>query len=168
MEQALLNFSHGTGIFDFMHTPWGWPVIESLHFLGLSLLIGTVGLFDLRMLGLGKGMSYIEMHKLVPFGVAGYFLNVITGTMFLSSAPDQYLYNPAFQSKLCFMAIAGINMLLFYRVSMREVRSANAEIALRPVTRTFAAVSLACWCLVIVCGRLITYYRPPYHWCFWC
>lgn len=44
---ALLAFSQKSGIYDFMHSAWGWPMIESLHFIGLSLLIGTVGLFDL-------------------------------------------------------------------------------------------------------------------------
>ena len=114
MEQALLAFSHGTGIFDFMHSPWGWPVAESLHFLGLSLLIGTVGVFDLRMVGLGSGISYRHLHRLVPVGVLGYAINVVTGTMFLSSAPDQYLYNPAFQTKLGFMLLAGCNVCLLY------------------------------------------------------
>lgn len=31
-----------------------------------------------------------------------------------------------------------------------------------------ALVSLCCWTGVIVGGRLITFYRPPYFWCFWC
>ena len=34
---------------------WVWPISESLHFCGLTLLAGTVGLFDLRVLGLGQG-----------------------------------------------------------------------------------------------------------------
>jgi hypothetical protein len=82
MEQALLQFSQFTGIFAFMNSPWGWPVVESLHFFGLSLLIGTVGVFDLRMLGFGAGISYQFLHRLVPIGVFGYTLNVTTGTMF--------------------------------------------------------------------------------------
>ncbi len=168
MEQTLLNFSQATGIFAFMHSPWGWPIIESLHFIGLSLLIGSVGLFDLRLLGIGQGISYHALHKIIPFGVGGFFLNVTTGTMFLSSAPDQYLYNPAFQTKLSFMAIAGANMLLFYRYGFIFLRNNEAINALSLKPKLFAAVSLLCWCMVIVCGRLITYYRPPYHWCFWC
>ena len=35
----------------FMHSLWGWPICESLHFLGLCLLIGAIGLFDLRLMG---------------------------------------------------------------------------------------------------------------------
>ena len=33
---------------DMMHTAWAWPIVESLHFLGLCLLIGCIGAFDLR------------------------------------------------------------------------------------------------------------------------
>lgn len=151
-----------------MHSPWGWPIAESLHFFGLCLLIGTVGVFDLRMLGLGTGLSYTHLHRLIPFGVFGYCLNVITGTMFLSSAPDQYLYNPAFQTKLFLMGIAGSNMLIYYRTMNELVHKTSDEDTVIASAKIAAAISLACWCGVIVCGRLITYFRPPYHWCFWC
>jgi hypothetical protein len=34
--------------------------------------------------------------------------------------------------------------------------------------RLIGFISLACWLGVITCGRLITFFRPPYHWCVWC
>lgn len=151
-----------------MHSSWGWPLIESLHFIGLSLLLGCVGVFDLRMLGMAKGIDFRQLHRLVPFGVAGYLLNVTTGAMFLVSAPDQYLYNPAFQTKLALMLLAGLNMLLFYTSTAKAVYHQSGELAAPDRARVIAGISLACWCGVIICGRLITYYRPPYHWCFWC
>ena len=168
MLELLSNFSQVTGIYQFMNSQWGWPIIESIHFFGLCLLIGTVGVFDLRMLGIARGLAYAELHKLVPFGVAGYLLNVTTGTMFLSTAPDQYLFNPAFQTKLFFMLMAGINMLFFYATTSAAVKGTAAMSGVSVRARTIAAVSLVCWCAVIVCGRLITYFRPPYYWCFWC
>lgn len=168
MEQYLLDFAQVTGIYRFMNSAWGWPIIESLHFFGLSLLIGTVGVFDLRMLGVARGISYRELHRLIPFGVAGYALNVITGTMFVSSAPDQYLYNPAFQTKILLMLIAGSNMMLFYKTTAAAVANSTPDQILSLQARSMGAISLLCWCGVIICGRLITYFRPPYHWCFWC
>ena len=165
---ALLDFSQKSGIYDFMHSTWGWPAVETLHFMGLSLLIGTVGLFDLRMLGLAKGIPMSALHKLVPWGVAGYGVNVLTGFMFVTSAPDQYLFNPAFQTKLALMGIAGVNVLFFYRFLFGAVKAAGASANASSATKVVAAISLSCWIGVIVCGRLITYYRPPYHWCFWC
>ena len=49
------------------HEPWVWPLCETLHYLGLSLLLGTVGLFDLRVLGLAKGIPPGTLHRLVPW-----------------------------------------------------------------------------------------------------
>jgi hypothetical protein len=151
-----------------MSSAWGWPAAESAHFIGLSVLVGTVGMFDLRMLGLARGVPMIALHRLIPWGVAGYALNVATGLLFLVSAPDQYLYNPAFQIKLALMAIAGLNVLIFYRFVFAHVRLTDPEADPPRSARIAAAVSLACWVGVITGGRLITYYRPPYHWCFWC
>ncbi len=151
-----------------MNSPWGWPIVESLHFFGLCLLIGTVGLFDLRMLGLAREISLPDLHKLVPLGVLGYLMNVATGILFLSTAPDQYIYNPAVQSKLLFMLIAGVNVLFFYATTAQHMKAGQYSQRIENRAKLMGAISLSCWCAVIVCGRLITYYRPPYHWCFWC
>ena len=62
--------------------PWLWPFCETLHYLGLSLLIGTVGLFDLRVLGLGRGIPIQAIHRLIPWGIGGYVVNILTGTVF--------------------------------------------------------------------------------------
>ena len=151
-----------------MNSPWGWPTAESIHFLGLCLLIGCVGVFDLRMLGIGRGISYVQMHKLVKVGVFGYVLNVTTGIMFLTTAPDQYLFNPAFQSKLLFMLVAGFNMLWFYAHHSVSVKMTDSIASVTYRVKVIAMISLLCWTGVIICGRLITYFRPPYHWCWFC
>ena len=168
MIELLSSFSKFTGIYTFMNSPWGWPTAESIHFLGLCLLIGCVGVFDLRMLGVGRGIDYLQMHKLVKIGVFGYCLNLMTGIMFLSTAPDQYLFNPAFQTKLLFMLIAGLNMLWFYASYSTQVKATEAAASVAEPAKIIAMLSLLCWMAVIICGRLITYFRPPYHWCWFC
>lgn len=168
MTEALFEIGRRSGIHVLMSSAWGWPAAESAHFIGLSVLVGTIGMFDLRMLGLARGVPMIALHRLIPWGVAGYALNVATGLLFLVTAPDQYLYNPAFQIKLALMAIAGLNVLIFYRFVFAHVRLTDPAADPPRSARIAAAVSLACWVGVITGGRLITYYRPPYHWCFWC
>src|SRR5262249_9651034 len=90
-----------------MHSAWGWPAAESIHFVGLSLLIGTIATFDLRLLGMARQIPVAALHRLIPWGLLGYGLNILTGAMFLMTEPDQYIYNPAFHFKLLFMAFAG-------------------------------------------------------------
>src|SRR5262245_61728080 len=91
-----------TALAQLMHTGYAWGIADRLHFFGLSLLIGTVGLFDLRLIGLGKQISLSGLHRLIPWGILGYFINILTGISFFTAEPDQYLYNPSFHLKLFF------------------------------------------------------------------
>jgi hypothetical protein len=149
-----------TTVAAFMRTDWGWPTVESIHFIGLTLLFGTIAVWDLRLVGLLKRVSIAELHRLVPFAVVGFLINASSGSMFLMTEPNQYLYNPAFQFKLLLLAIAGLNVLVFYATVFRRLRALAPGSATPRIVKVFGATSLICWIGVIVCGRLITFYRP--------
>ena len=142
--------------------PWLWPTLETLHYLGLSLLLGTVGAFDLRVLGLAKAIPPAALHRLIPFGVAAWLLNLATGVAFILGFPEQYAYNRAFHFKLAFMALAGLNVALFYSGPFARVRAMQAGEDAPGTAKLLAGVSLSAWLLVLVCGRLITFFRPPF------
>jgi hypothetical protein len=165
---ALERFGIDTGIFALMNSKWGWPIAEIIHFFGLCLLMASVGMFDLRLMGVARGVPMTALHRLVPLGVAGWLMCAVTGFLFFMTAPGQYLYNPAFQTKMMLMGVAGANMAAFYATTSAALKFAGHDDL--PITRArvIAFVSLACWLGVITCGRLITFFRPPYHWCVWC
>lgn len=144
----------------FMTSKWGWPFCETVHFFGLSLLIGTIGMFDLRLLGMGKRIPVGALHKLIPWGVSGYVLAFLTGIMFLATEPDQYIFNSAFHWKILFMAGAGVNMVTFYLAVFRRVRTLDGGQDAEKSAKLMAALSLFLWVGVIVFGRMLTFYRP--------
>ena len=168
--KSLQDWLMSTHVSYFMNNyHYAWRIHESIHFIGLCLLIGTVGLFDLRMMGLLKRVPLPALHRLIPFGILGYCMNVMTGLTFLSGAPDQYIYNPAFQMKMLFMGTAGVNVAVFYLTTYRRVVAAGPEAEAPLPARIAGAVSLICWIGVIFCGRFLTFFRPPgWHWCPWC
>jgi hypothetical protein len=139
---------------------WTWPMAEALHFIGLTMLIGSIGLIDLRILGVGKGIRIVDLHKLVGFTVAGFALNLVTGSMFLTGQPDQYFLNRAFHFKLVFLTLAGLNVLLFYSTMFRRLKQLGPHDEAPLPARLMAGLSLACWIGVICAGRLLTFYRP--------
>jgi hypothetical protein len=149
-----------TPIAAFMRTAWAWPVVESLHFLGLCLLVGAIGTFDLRLLGLARRVPIAAVHRLIPWGLAGFALNIATGALFVMTEPDQYIYNPSFHLKLLFLAIAGTNASMFYLSSFRRVFDPGASLDAPRRAKLIAAISLCAWLGVIVCGRRITFFRP--------
>ena len=144
----------------FMHSKYGWPTCESIHFLGLSLLIGAIGTFDLRLLGLAPRIPIAALHRLVPWGIAGYIINITTGLMFLVTEPNQYIYNPSFHFKVLFMGLAGINVLVFYLAVFKKVKILAPGENTPRSAKIIGGVSLLLWIGVIVAGRLLTFYRP--------
>jgi hypothetical protein len=139
---------------------WLWPASETLHFLGLCLLVGTVGLFDLRLLGLAKRIPPGALHRLVPFGIFGFAVNVTTGVLFFVGAPHQYAHNLAFKLKMGSLAFAGINVLVFYATTFRRVKTLGAGDDTPFPAKVIGLSSLVLWVSVMTCGRLLTFFRP--------
>ena len=139
---------------------WAWPIFESLHFLGMSLLVGTIGLFDLRLLGFARGIPLAALHRLIPLGLAGFALNAATGFCFLSAAPDQYLFNDAFRWKVVFLMAAGVNVLVFYGGVFRQLRTLGPGAPPPLAARVAGGISLCAWIGVMSAGRLLTFFRP--------
>lgn len=96
-------------------------------------------------------------------GIGGYLLNVLTGIVFFSGHPDQYFYNNAGRLKAALMVIAGINVLVFYgSTAYPEMKKLppGADAPMR--IKVIAGVSLAAWVGVLICGRMLTWYRPSF------
>jgi hypothetical protein len=141
---------------------WVWPICETVHFCGLTLLAGTVGLFDLRVLGLAKGIAPGTLHETLRIGLVGFGASVITGIMFISGTPDQYFYNDAFKLKAVFLALMGLNAALFYWREFAAVRALGPNDDAPRSAKIVAAASLVFLVGVMLCGRMITFFRPPY------
>lgn len=139
-----------------------WQVLETLHYFGLCLLFGTVIVFDLRILGVAKAIAPADLHRLVPWGVAGFLLNLVTGVCFFFGYPEQYAYNSAFHIKLAAMVLAGVNVAVFYGRFFAEVRKLGPHAEATAAAKVVTAISLTSWVVVLCCGRLLTFFRPPF------
>jgi hypothetical protein len=157
LERTLAGF---TNVAAFMQLHWSWPLVESAHFIGLTLLLGAIAAWDLRLLGFLKNVPAAAFHKLVPFAVVGFAINISSGSLFLMTHPDQYVYNPAFHLKVLCLLLAGVNVVCFYLLMFGRVAGAPPGASMPVLARVSGAVSLALWMTVIVCGRMITFFRP--------
>lgn len=135
------------------HSAHIWYVCEILHFLGLALLVGAVGLFDLRMLGVAKNLPVGPLHQLLPLGVAGFALCVISGVVFVAGEPVAFLLRGVFQLKMLFVLLAGINVLVFYLFMFRGVEALGPGDDAPAAAKAVAAISLLLWYGVIYWGR---------------
>jgi hypothetical protein len=152
-----------TDLHEFMrNVRWIWPALESAHFIGMSLLIGTIGMFDLRLLGFARSVPVAALHRLIPFGIAGFLINATTGVFFIAGYPDQYIFNDAFRVKVLFILIAGLNVLFFYTRVFRRLEHLPPGEPPPFAMRLAGGVSLCAWIGVMTAGRLLTFFRPPF------
>ena len=163
MVDAIANFLTSGPIDEFVAThDWAWPLGEILHFFGMALLIGSVGLVDARILGIGKGIPIKSLERFVGLGVIGFVINLLTGIMFVAGnpvgGPQEYLTNLAFQLKMLCVLIAGVNVLLFYALGIAKAANSVGPSGDAPTSaKVVAVVSLVLWFGVIYFGRFIMY-----------
>jgi len=137
--------------------PWLYPTFETGHYIGLSLLVGGIMLIDLRVLGFARALPLKSMIGLLPFVWVGFAINVFTGSMLFIYGATNFGPNRAFQLKMAFLVVAGVNALLF-DVAVRR-SGGNWVVADRPpaLVKGFATLSLLFWVCVVTTGRWMAY-----------
>ncbi|MGE7136731.1 hypothetical protein ACQKIE_03785 [Luteibacter sp. NPDC031894] len=135
-----------------------YPVVEIVHIAGFCILVGAAAMFDLRVLGWGRGLPVSLLARyLLPWSVASVALVVPAGLAMFSTQPQSFLANPVFLLKLSLIATAGINALLFHAGVYRSVAAWDNGPPAPPLAKAQALLSLALWLAVICCGRLLAY-----------
>ena len=137
--------------------PWAWPLGETLHFVGLSILMGSIGVFDLRLLGLMRRIPISAVREFIPWAVAGFALNLFTGIYFFIVQPRYYIANPAWWPKVFFLLVAGLNVLLFERMLSPRIRTLRLDEDTPTSFKIAGAVSLISWLGVLYFGRMLAF-----------
>jgi hypothetical protein len=138
-------------------SPIVWPVCETLHFVGLALLIGGAGLIDLRLMGFLKSIPVAAVMQVRKWAALGVAINVITGVLFFVGAPDQYLGNPAWYAKLLFLLIAIVNVAIFETTQGDRVLRLPAGENTPTSFKLAGAISMGSWFLVLYFGRMLPF-----------
>jgi len=131
---------------------WIFPAIQSLHFIGFALSIGTIAIVDLRLLGLGmRRQAPAELAAdLAPWTLAGIAVMLITGPLMFSTDAVAYHFNPSFQFKMLCLMLA---LLFHFTLHRRAVHPDTPPIA----AKLAAVTSLLLWTAVVGGGRMIAF-----------
>ena len=137
---------------------WLYPAVEIVHIVGFVLLVGSVVMFDLRVLGLSKQVSVTALARhLLPWSVAALLLIVPSGLAMFSAHANDFLGNRAFQVKMALLLAAGINAGIFHTGPFQTVAAWDTGATAPVGARVSVALSIAIWVAIIACGRLLAY-----------
>jgi hypothetical protein len=135
--------------------PWVWPMMETLHFIGLGVLFGVVLIVNMRMLGMMKTVPFAALHALLPVGIVAFAVNLFTGMGFFVGTPGQYTQNIAFYGKVVLMLAAAANIL--YLTVFDDVWNLGPEDEVPFTAKVIAGSGILLWLGVIFFGRMLPF-----------
>ncbi len=140
-----------------------YPIVMSLHMVGIALFGGMILMTDLRLLGWAMRKRPIA-DVVEQFRVPkrwGLLLTVTCGILMAGSKAEEYYYNAFFRTKLILLASVLLCELLFYRSVYANPAALDQAPSTPATAKIAAALSLLLWTSIACCGRGIGYIEPP-------
>jgi hypothetical protein len=137
-------------------TLWGYPLLETIHAFGMAMLIGSLGLINLRVLGYKAELPLLGTRDLLPLAWIGFTLNAISGVALFTSDAVYFFNSYTFRVKLVLIVLGGVNAMLLGQKVFREP-VADRDVVVTPGVKWIAATSLVFWFGAAIAGRLIAY-----------
>jgi hypothetical protein len=134
-----------------------FPLIESVHVLAISLVVGSIFVVDLRLLGLASIRRPVGrvIDGILPLAWSAFAVAVASGSLLFISNATKYLANGYFVAKLFLILAAGLNMVVFHFVSAKDLPKWENEPAPPLRARLAGGLSILLWVAVVACGRWI-------------
>lgn len=138
---------------------YGFAILVATHILALTLSVGTLVWFDLRLLGLGMLRIPVSQlyRRIMPWTLSGFAVMFLSGGVLLAAFATSAYGNLYFRIKAVALLLAAANALFYHRVTERQI--ARWDEARRPSLPARAAglISIVVWGLVIIAGRMMSY-----------
>ena len=133
-----------------------YPIANVVHLLGLVMLVGGIGLLDLRLAGLFRGIPTAPLSSaLTPIALAGLVLMIPSGATMFAADAAALVHSPTFRWKLSLIALALANAAAFRLLWRRRIKRWDSEPP--ALGRLMAAASVLLWLSVAALGRWIAY-----------
>lgn len=142
---------------------WMFPIIESIHVISFTMVVGTIAVIDLRLLGLASTQrSFQRMaSEILKWTWAAFASTVATGLTMFSTNATIYYHNAFFRTKMLLLVLAGLNMLAFEMTAGRTVNHWEKARSAPPAGKAVAILSLTLWIGIIFMGRIIGFTTHP-------
>ena len=133
------------------------PIVEAIHVLAAATVFGTIFVVDLRLLGLPNTRRPFTRvsDEMLRLTWAAFFLAVVTGLLMFCANANTYFGNTAFRLKMLALLCAGLNMVIFQRITFRTVGAWDTGAPAPRAARLAGALSILAWVTVIFLARWI-------------
>lgn len=138
---------------------WGFQIVVAIHIVGLAFSVGLLIWFDLRLLGMGVVNSRVSAvyRRLATWSSPAFVSMFVSGGLLFTGFAHTALTNPFFRIKMVTLGLAATNALVYHLVTERGIAQWDHDLAPPWPARLAGLLSLICWAVVILCGRMMSY-----------
>jgi hypothetical protein len=136
---------------------WGYPIMISLHAVGMGVVVGILTMVNLRMLGAFEGMPYQSLRSLMKLAWWGFLVNLLSGSSLFASQATVFIHNVSFLIKIPAIFLALSLAGAAQSQLQNHAASWDSGVAVYRSARILAVCSMALWLTAIVAGRLTAY-----------
>ena len=138
---------------------YGFVLVVAVHILGLTISVGTLVWFDLRLLGVSMLRVPVSVlyRRLMPWILSGFVVMFVSGAVLMAAYATAAFGNTYFRIKMVALLFAGANAFFYHRVTERQIRRWDEARWPSAPARAAGLISIAVWAVVIVCGRMMSY-----------
>jgi len=142
---------------------WAEPIVETIHVLTLTVLLGFTVLLDLRLLGVAMRRKPVSdvLDQLNPPIIGAFWIMLFSGALLFCGDPVAFYGTIFFRAKMIMLVLAVVNILIFNSTLRRRITEWDRDPATPPMAKLAAIVSLVLWAAIIAAGRAIAYAVPP-------
>jgi hypothetical protein len=138
---------------------YGFPILAAIHILGLTVSVGTLVWFDLRLAGVTMPRCPVSAlyRRLIPWTLVGFGLMFLSGFLLFTGFATKAYGNVYFRIKLTAIVLAGVNALVYHRIAERRIAHWNDAARPPMPARLAGVISIVVWTIAIMAGRMMSY-----------
>lgn len=140
---------------------WVVPVWKTIHYFAIAALAGIVGIVDLRIFGVARGLALRPLQRLMPWAGVAFLVTAVSGYALLRINAANSLgppVNVAFAAKWVCLLLIGLNDILYFATGLkRQVDEVGPGESTSVSARIVAGVSLLLWIGVVYWSRMLTF-----------
>ena len=136
---------------------YGYPVMITLHSLGLAIMVGLSVVLSLRVLGMFSAIPYSSLQRLLKIAWVGFIINFISGTCLFAANAEGLIVDPYFLIKMGMVILGAVLVGIMQSMIKTALATGGSQTDASLNLKIVAVAAIACWTVGMVTGRLIAY-----------
>ena len=156
---GLITWIENTGYAEMIRvSAYGYPIMITLHSLGLAIMVGLSVVLSLRVLGFFATIPYSSLQRLLKVAWVGFIVNFISGGSLFSASATTFIVDGVFLVKMAMVIVGAILVAMMQSSINTALASGSVDTGPSPANlKLLAWLTIGAWTIAMVTGRLIAY-----------